>query len=153
MQSFYGSKLNTVLLLILIVLMIFALRFMYQNQEEYRDLLQVNRTEEKTIINQSKEQINITPTDEFMEEEAKWADAENGMPKGWVRWSDKIDGISVEKYGPSSTISSYMIKLDAGLISKLDEEKKCVGDSESAICAIGNDTEVLRYWNVINHYY
>ena len=34
-KSFYGSKLNTVLLLILIVLMIFALRFMYQNQEQY----------------------------------------------------------------------------------------------------------------------
>lgn len=34
-NNFYGSKLNTVLLLILIVLVIFALRFIYQNQGEY----------------------------------------------------------------------------------------------------------------------
>ncbi|MFA6386829.1 MAG: hypothetical protein WCW04_03635 [Candidatus Paceibacterota bacterium] len=32
---FFGSKLNTVLLLILIVLMIIALRFMFQNKETY----------------------------------------------------------------------------------------------------------------------
>ena len=32
---FFGSKLNTALLLILIIMMAFALRFMYQNQEAY----------------------------------------------------------------------------------------------------------------------
>lgn len=32
---FFGSKLNSVLLLILIILMVFALRFMYQDKEKY----------------------------------------------------------------------------------------------------------------------
>lgn len=36
---FFGSKLNTVLLLILIILMIFALRFMYKNSETYMPYL------------------------------------------------------------------------------------------------------------------
>ena len=46
-KSFYGSKLNTVLLLILIVLMIFALRFMYQNQGEYLPDLEVDNLSQK----------------------------------------------------------------------------------------------------------
>jgi len=37
-SSFYGSRLNTVLLLVLIVLMVFALRFMYKDQSTDFDL-------------------------------------------------------------------------------------------------------------------
>ena len=33
--GFFGSRLNTVLLFVLIILMVFALRFMYQNKEWY----------------------------------------------------------------------------------------------------------------------
>lgn len=47
-KSFYGSKLNTVLLLILIVLMIFALRFMYQNQGEYLPDLSTDELSEQS---------------------------------------------------------------------------------------------------------
>ena len=47
-KSFYGSKLNTILLLVLIVLMVFALRFMYQNQDYYVDNLKSESDTNKT---------------------------------------------------------------------------------------------------------
>lgn len=40
---FFGSKLNTVLLLILIILMIVALQFMYKNKETYMPYLSENQ--------------------------------------------------------------------------------------------------------------
>lgn len=59
-KSFYGSKLNTVLLLILIVLMVFALRFMYQNQGEYLPDLDNTKLEstEQNEIKTNVEEIN-----------------------------------------------------------------------------------------------
>lgn len=39
-SKFYSSTLNTILLLVLIILMVIALRFMYKNQETYLPLLQ-----------------------------------------------------------------------------------------------------------------
>src|SRR3989339_19302 len=39
-SKFYSSWLNTILLLVLIILMIIALRFMYKNQETYMPLIQ-----------------------------------------------------------------------------------------------------------------
>ncbi len=47
MNNFFGSKLNTVLLLVLIVLMSMALKVMYKNQATYVDPLLGNKTEEK----------------------------------------------------------------------------------------------------------
>ncbi len=53
-KSFYGSKLNTILLLILIVLMIFALRFMYQNQGEYLSNLNSENLENAEVLKEYK---------------------------------------------------------------------------------------------------
>jgi hypothetical protein len=89
--------------------------------------------------------------DENIEDLYKWASEENGLPKGWVRWNDKIGEISVEKYGPSKNDLSYMIHLDAKIIPQIKLEHKCMGDSESATCAIGNDPEVLKYNEIINY--
>ena len=41
---FFGSKLNTALLLILIILMVIALRFMYQNKETYLPIIDQKNT-------------------------------------------------------------------------------------------------------------
>jgi hypothetical protein len=94
-----------------------------------------------------------TNQDNFMAEEAKWAYAENGMPKGWKRWADTVDGVSVEKKGPTLTNPSYIISISGKLLSTFTKTNKCVGDGESAFCIIGNDPEVLRYWNVASFYY
>ncbi len=48
-QWFFGSKLNTFLLLILIILMIIALRFMYHNKETYLPMPQ-QLQEVKTVV-------------------------------------------------------------------------------------------------------
>lgn len=89
----------------------------------------------------------------FMAEESKWAHAENDLPKGWVRWTDTLIEIPVEKYGPSRENPSYIVKLQAGMRDGLSEPKQCIGDSEVATCAVGTDPEVLRYFAVLNYYY
>ncbi len=49
---FFGSKLNTALLLILIVLMIFALRIMVENKETYLPEFTQNKTEQNKPVEQ-----------------------------------------------------------------------------------------------------
>ncbi len=62
MQSkFFGSKVNTVLLLILIVLMIFAIRLMLQNKELY--LHPFNQNQEQVKIVESVPQISGSKDD------------------------------------------------------------------------------------------
>ena len=46
MNKFFGSKLNTVLLLVLIILMVVALTFMFQNRSTYLPYWKDNKTEE-----------------------------------------------------------------------------------------------------------
>ena len=47
MNNFFGSKLNSVLLVVLIILMVIALKFMFKNKEVYVDPLLPQKTEEK----------------------------------------------------------------------------------------------------------
>lgn len=125
-DKFFGSKLNSILLLVIIVLMIIAI-FIFKNN--------------------SNQQIS----DENYENQMKWATENNGIPNGWVKWSDTIAEIPVEKYGPSQNGSSYIVLLTTELMGGLKEKKVCVGDSDSALCAIGSDSEVLRYFDIINY--
>lgn len=46
-NEFFGSKLNSVLLLILIILMVFAIRMMFQNKELYLPALAQNQEQVK----------------------------------------------------------------------------------------------------------
>lgn len=46
---FFGSKLNTVLLAVLIVLMVIALRWMYQNKQLYTGIYQPQTTHESIV--------------------------------------------------------------------------------------------------------
>ena len=56
-DNFYGSKLNTVLLLVLIVLMIAAILVMRENKEVYLDAFQKQVALDKTVIPQIKDGI------------------------------------------------------------------------------------------------
>ena len=49
MQNFFGSKLNSVLLLILIVLMVFALRIMLKDKETYVPFTSDDNKEEVNV--------------------------------------------------------------------------------------------------------
>ncbi len=133
-NKLFSSKLNTVLLIIIIVLLLTGI-YIFNKRTN-------------TLVTNSPE--NILVTDNNYESQMKWATEENGLPKGWVRWTDTMAEIPVEKYGPSQIRSSYMIKLNAKMVSGIDQEKKCVGDSETALCAVGNNPEILRYFNVIS---
>jgi len=95
--------------------------------------------------------FNLEVTDENFEEQQKWATEDNGLPKGWVRWNDTMAEIPVKKYGPSETGSSYIVQLSAKMINGLEGQKKCMGDSELAMCAIGTNPEVLRYFEIVNY--
>lgn len=103
------------------------------------------------VIIESSNSSNLQITDENFEEQQKWATEDNGLPKGWVRWNDTMAETPVKKYGPSQTGSSYIIQLSAQMIKGLDGQKKCMGDSELAMCAIGTDPEVLRYFEIVNY--
>lgn len=54
-KEFFGSKLNTALLLVLIILMIIALRVMFQNKEVY--LPSLNQNQEETTLDENNFQI------------------------------------------------------------------------------------------------
>ncbi len=55
-SKFYGSRLNTALLFILIVLMVIALRFMFQNKETYSPILE-EKTDKTMPVIADKSQI------------------------------------------------------------------------------------------------
>lgn len=92
-----------------------------------------------------------------MSKESRWANANNGMPKGWVTWEDTIDGVTVSAKGPIMNGASKVVTTgDLDLVKKMrtnDPSVKCVGDLEIATCFIGNHSEVIRYWNVTNYFY
>ncbi len=90
--------------------------------------------------------------EEFMNQEAQWAHANNGLPVGWVQWTESMNGSSVKKFGPVLNGDSYMINFTAQEMMA-SGNRKCVGDSEVATCAVGDNPEILRYWNVINYFY
>jgi len=145
-KSFYGSKLNTVLLLILIVLMIFALRFMYQNQGEY--LPDLDSKISNNLVQENDEIYKGYREDvEFFDFD------ENGLPKNWIKWNDSILGVPVEKFGPVLDENNFLIKLKANLISNLPENKECIGDSESALCVVGENAGINRYFNYASNSY
>ena len=87
-NNFFGSKLNTVLLLILIVLMVFALRIMLKDKEIYFPNLNNSIDKDYKINTEEKNdyQSNVTsPSEVSMEAESKWASSgENEMPPGWA---------------------------------------------------------------------
>ncbi|MEN9338519.1 MAG: hypothetical protein RI945_244 [Candidatus Parcubacteria bacterium] len=59
-NNFFGSKLNTVLLLVLIILMIVALRYMYANPEVYRQNFLTEQNErytENSYINKKEKEL------------------------------------------------------------------------------------------------
>ncbi len=131
----------TLLLITIVVGLFYALR------KENRELLKGCQNTDKSYDNEC-----IS-----MSKESRWANADNGMPKGWVIWQDTIDGVSVVSKGPIMNGASKVITTsDLDLIKKLrstDPSVKCVGDLEITTCAMGNHPEILRYWNVINYFY
>ncbi len=96
----------------------------------------------------------LNDQDAHFEKEAEWASAGgNDMPHGWVTWTDSIVENPVKKFGPSKTNASYMVQLKTSMIKLLDDPHTCIGDSEVALCAVGTDPEVLRYFEVKSYYY
>lgn len=156
-NNFFGSKLNTVLLLILIVLMVFALRIMLKDKEIYFPNLNNSIDKDYKINTEEKNdyQSNVTsPSEVSMEAESKWASSgENEMPPGWVSWEDTIKGVSVQKKGPADFKDSSYIISGPVLILKTLGSNRCIGDTEDTMCAIGENSEVIRYFDLISYYW
>lgn len=62
MDKFFGSKLNSVLLIILIILMIIAIKIMWLNKDTYAPFLTSGQTPERTIVPSGGEQTNTQTT-------------------------------------------------------------------------------------------
>ena len=165
-NKFFGSKLNSVLLLVLIILMVFALRIMLKDKETYlpnlNNSIELNEESSQSNTNFSKEdsikdvndvQVNTSPSEVSMEAESEWASSgPNGMPPGWVTWEDTIKGVKVLKKGPSISTESYVVSGPVPLFVDI-KNKRCIGDTEQTMCAVGGNSEVIRYFNLINYYY
>ena len=147
-NKFFGSKLNSALLLILIILMIFALRIMLKDKETY--LPNLNNSME---LDKDSPSSDTNLSEVSMEAESEWASSgPNGMPPGWVAWEDTIKGVKVLKKGPSISTESYVVSGPVPLFVDI-KNKRCIGDTEQTMCAVGENSEVIRYFNLINYYY
>lgn len=89
-NNFFGSKLNSVLLLILIILMSLALRIMYKNQAVYVDPLLGKNTEEKI---QDSEKIDTSMMTGNTEDLLSFSIASGAkMPKGILSYRGELKG-------------------------------------------------------------
>lgn len=167
-NKFFGSKLNSVLLLILIVLMVFALRIMLKDKTTYLPVLEQNTpTVQVPTENIPVPTDRINPDDyerylgkyesEYMDALGRWALSveNNGIPKGWERWSDNSSRVLVQKIGPSKTNPSYIIKYDIDMIKNgAKPQGECSGGEDQPVyCIVGYDPEVLRFWSVVNYFH
>lgn len=102
--------------------------------------------------------FEIFPSDNygeiFMQAVSKWASSgDNEMPPRWVSWEDTIKGVSVKKKGPvDSKDSSYIISGPVPILKTLGSNR-CIGDTEETMCAIGENSEVIRYFDLISYYW
>ena len=119
-NKFFGSKLNSALLLILIILMIFALRIMLKDKETY--LPNLNNSME---LDKDSPSSDTNLSEVSMEAESEWASSgPNGMPPGWVAWEDTIKGVKVLKKGPSISTESYVVSGPVPLFVDI-KNKRC----------------------------
>ncbi len=131
-----NSKLNTVLLLVLIVLAISIIWILWRDRkaEEGKDAyFKKAQTQTATLTISA----NSVYGDRY--------------PAGWVIWKEMINGQEVEKIGPSASTKDYLIKLPSPLRVSLGLNN-CVGDSEIATCAVGNNPEIKKAWEELNKY-
>ncbi|MDQ3075804.1 MAG: hypothetical protein M3Q34_01620 [bacterium] len=149
-KKFYESRLNTALLFVLIILMIVAIRIMSKDKDVYTAPLVGNTIEQNNNIGTS----DYIVTDENFEKQWQWANANDGMPLGWVKYDFEMWATPVEVYGPVIGGMSFIARLNGKMISLLAPgDAQCVGDSESGLCVFGNDPEVIHYFNVVTYRY
>lgn len=88
-KKFYQSKLNTALLLVLIILMVIAINFMYKNKDTYIDPLFGDKTEEKVNGDKLDTSLMLGKTEDLISfsivSGAK-------MPKGILSYRGEIKG-------------------------------------------------------------
>lgn len=130
----YIKKIGIVIVLVLILI---AMSLVFPN----------GKIASNTISGQNPGTVN----DENFDQEVAWATSGGEFPVGWEQTSINVGGTEYQKIGPVGNTESYIILVSASSLPLLDENRKCVGDSESSLCAIGSNADVARYFNIVTY--
>lgn len=141
------SKINTILLVILIVIVGIGIWKFSDKQEVVQENTSptVGDVTPKTDIPTST-QPKPTPT-------VKTTSAGSGWPTGWVQWEDIIQGQKVTKKGPSVSGEDYIVTAPFSVRSSFPADAKCVGDSEIVTCSVGDDIVVNAAFDAWEDFY